>query len=76
MLFSDFKRKEVINLHDCNKLGYVVDMEIDKCSGCIIKLVVDSGKLALPFFHCDQEYIICYKDIKQIGPDIIIVDIH
>ena len=23
----------------------------------------------------DPDYVICYKDIKQIGPDIIIVDI-
>ena len=29
MLFSDFKKKEVINLKNCQKLGRVTDFEFD-----------------------------------------------
>ncbi|MCH5248951.1 MAG: YlmC/YmxH family sporulation protein [Lachnospiraceae bacterium] len=75
MLFSEFKKKEVINLKNCQKLGRVTDFEFDECTGQIFKLVVSGNNKLAGFFSCEQDYIICYKDIKQIGPDIIIVDI-
>ena len=75
MLYSELRHKEVINLRDCNKLGYVCDLEIDRCSGCICKIHVSKGRMFLPFFHCEEEIIINYKDIKKIGEDIICVDL-
>ena len=75
MLFSDFKKKEVINLKDCQKLGRVVDFEFDECTGQIFKLIVSDNNKLYGLFCKDSDYVICYKDIKQIGPDIIIVDI-
>lgn len=75
MLYSELKCKEVINLRDCRKLGRVSDFEFDQCSGCICKLMVGGGAKWKNLFGCDDEYTICYKDIKQIGPDIIIVDL-
>lgn len=77
MLFSELHAKEVINIRDCRRLGRVSDFEFDECNGCIHKLIVpgNSNKL-LSFLHCDEDdYIIPYKNIKQIGPDIILVDI-
>lgn len=76
MLFSELKCKEVINLRDCRKLGHVVDLEFDHCTGCIQKLMVPGCCNRLKgFFGCEADYVICYRDIKQIGPDIIIVDV-
>ena len=40
MLYSEFCSKEVINLCDCEKLGRVVDFEMDECSGQILKIIV------------------------------------
>lgn len=77
MLFSELRAKEVINIRDCKRLGRVSDFEFDECNGCIHKLIVpgEPNKL-LSFFKCDHgDYIIPYKNIKQIGPDIILVDI-
>lgn len=77
MLFSELRAKEVINIRDCKRLGKVSDFEFDECNGCIHKLIVpgSSNKL-LSFFQCEQcDYVIPYKNIKQIGPDIILVDI-
>lgn len=84
MLYSELRRKEVINMRDCRKLGKVVDLEFDECNGCIKKLkVADFCKCKcynyLP--HCCRmlwkgaDYTICYHEIKQLGPDIIVVDI-
>lgn len=75
MLFSKFKCKEVINLSNCKRLGKVADFEFDECSGQIQKLIVPGQNQLLNAFCPEKNYIICYKDIRQIGPDIIIVDI-
>jgi YlmC/YmxH family sporulation protein len=80
MLFSEFKKKEVINMRDCRKLGHVVDMDFDECSGCIRRITV-SDNICCKCFGCssllcrEPDYIICFHEIKQIGPDIIVVDI-
>ncbi len=70
MLYSELKCKDVVNIKDCRKLGKVCDLEFDPCSGCICKIRV------LNFLNCEPEIVIPFKDIRQIGPDIILVDIH
>ena len=75
MLFSDFKAKEVINIRDCRRLGKVTDFEFDECSGCICKIMVPGGNKILNFLNCEPDIVIPFKDICQIGPDIILVDI-
>ena len=77
MRFSELKCKDVINLRDCKKLVRINDLEFDECSGKICKVIVPGcgcNKL-FNFFNTDPDYCIPYKDIKQIGPDIIVVDI-
>ncbi len=78
MLFTDFRKKEVINLRDCRILGNVVDMEFDECNGCIKKIFVSDHPCfcsLLSAFSSESEIEICFKDIRQIGPDIILVDV-
>lgn len=75
MLYSELKRKEVINQKDCNKLGHVTDIEFDPCTGCIHKIYVSDRSCFIPFIHSTQDYVISYKDIAQIGPDIIMVNL-
>lgn len=75
MLLSEFKCKEVINLRNCKQLGRVSDLEFDECSGCIHKIFVPRGNKWENFFKCQEDYCIPFRDIKQIGPDIILVDI-
>ena len=68
---------EVVNLRDCRKMGHVTDFEFDECSGVIQKIIVPGigGKNWKCLFGCDTEYAIAYQDIKQIGPDVIMVDV-
>ena len=40
MLYSELRKKEVVNMRDCRKLGQVVDMDFDECSGCIRRIKV------------------------------------
>ncbi len=76
MLFSELKCKEVINLCDCRRLGRVQDLEFNPCTGCIEKIYVPmcSGKWGY-FFPAEPDLVICFHEIKQIGPDIILVDV-
>lgn len=75
MLFSELKCKDVVNIRDCRKMGHVTDFEFDECTGCISKIIVPGCNRVKSFFGNDSEYVICYKDIRQIGPDIILVDV-
>lgn len=75
MLFSELKCKDVINLRDCKRLGKVSDIEFDECSGNICKIIVPSKCKFNNLFSTEPNYCIPIRDIKQIGPDIIIVDI-
>lgn len=76
MLYSELKRKDVINIRDCKKLGRVCDMEMDPCCGCICRILVPGGNKLFSFFNLETVVSIPIKDIKQIGPDIILVDIE
>lgn len=75
MLYSEFQKKDVINIRDCKNLGHVTDLEFDKCTGQICKIIVKGCNKLSNIFCCDPEVVICFRDIKQIGPDIILVDV-
>ncbi len=70
---SEFRQKEVVDIHTGKKLGYVCDIELDCESGKIISITVPSGKIFSSMIkHCDK--IIPWDRIKKIGGDIILVD--
>jgi len=75
MLYSELRKKDVINVCDCKKLGRVVDMEIDECRGQICKLIVGKGGKFCGFLVADCDIVIPIGDVKQIGPDIILVSV-
>ena len=74
MSFEELSHKEVISVKDCRKLGHVVDLEFDECKGCIRKIIVAEKVGIMNFFCCGEEFCIPFCNIKQIGPDIILVD--
>lgn len=75
MLFSELKQKEVISVKCCNKLGFVTDIEFDPCSGCIKKIFVSNKCRWFPNLLHEPECVICFKDVCQFGPDIVIVEV-
>lgn len=74
MTFDELCSKEVISIKDCRKLGHVVDLEFDECKGCICKLIVSPKNGLINFICQGEEYEIPFGNIRQIGPDIILVD--
>ncbi|HBA64254.1 MAG TPA: YlmC/YmxH family sporulation protein [Lachnospiraceae bacterium] len=75
MRFCELREKEVINLCNCNRLGCVVDVELNMCNGCIEAIIVPGPCRICGLFGYDSEYIIPFECIRKIGPDIIMVEI-
>lgn len=73
--YNELRKKEVISIKDCRRLGHICDMEIDECKGCICKITVPECKGFCSWFTNDSVLDIPYCHIKQIGPDLILVDI-
>lgn len=73
---ADLQEKEVINIRDGIRLGFVSDVEIDTVNGCILSIIVPSSCKVFGIFGTEQEYIIPWCNIKKIGDDIILVDIN
>ena len=72
----DFKRKEVINITDVKRLGFVQDVCADLESGCITAIIVPGGTNKLVnFFSSNNDIVIPWEKIRCIGEDLILVEI-
>lgn len=76
MRIFDLRQREVINACNCQRLGFVSDVEIDIDTGCILKIIVPGPCKVWGILGRDNEYIIDWSCIRQIGPDIILVDVN
>ena len=76
MRICELRQKEVINCKDCERLGFVGDIEFNLKTGCIEKLIVPGPCKIWGLFGREQEYIIPWCRVCQIGPDIILVDVE
>ncbi len=72
---ADLTQKEVINIKDGARLGFVTDVDINVKTGCVIKIIVAGTCKGFSFFGRDTEYVINWCDIKKLGDDIILVDV-
>ncbi|MGN1327225.1 MAG: YlmC/YmxH family sporulation protein [Clostridia bacterium] len=71
----DFKHKEVININNGKRLGYVQDVCADLETGAITDIIVPGErKLKAMFSNCN-DIIIQWDKIRCIGEDVILVDI-
>jgi YlmC/YmxH family sporulation protein len=75
MRMCELREKEVINCRDGERLGYVCDIEFDINTGIITKLIVPGPCKIWGILGRDHEYVIAFCNIKQIGSDVILVDI-
>jgi len=74
--FSDLRNKEVINISDGKRLGYVCDIEIDMISGKITAIVLPGSKGVFWLLGKNNDCIIPWADIKKIGDDIILAEME
>lgn len=71
----DFKHKEVVNIKDGKKLGYVQDVCADLETGTITSIIVPGNNKFINIFSSNNDIEIPWKSIKCIGDDLILVEI-
>lgn len=71
----DFKHKEVININDGKRLGFVQDVTANLESGMITSIIVPGGNKILSFFSSGNDIVIPWENVKCIGDDVILVEI-
>lgn len=79
MKFSEFGEKEIINLSNGEKLGYLYDADlvVDEQTGKIQAILVTEGKGQFSLFNSDRNYYeIPWDSIKKIGSDMLIIEVE
>ena len=71
----DFKSKEVINITDARRLGFVQDVCADLNTGAITSIIVPGESKLASMFSNKNDIVIPWEKIHCIGDDIILVDI-
>ncbi len=71
----DFKHKEVVNISDGKRLGYVQDVCADLNTGMITSIIVPGSNKIINIFSSNNDIEIPWKNIKCIGDDLILVEI-
>ncbi len=72
---SEFKDKEVINISDGRRLGFVNDVEICIEDGSIEALILLGGGKIFGILGRENEFLIPWEKVSKVGEDIILVDL-
>lgn len=71
---TDMHDKEVINICDGTRLGFVDDMEVDTCTAQITALVICGHNRLFGVLGRVPDIVIQWKDIEVIGDETILVN--
>ena len=71
---TDMHDKEVINVNDGNRLGYVDDVEVDTCTAQIVALVIYGKTKLFGLLGREPDIVIHWKQIEVIGEETILVN--
>ena len=67
------RRKEVINVKDGMRIGYVCDVEIDTASAKVLAIVIYGRPRFFGLFGREDDIVIRWQDVQVIGDDTILV---
>lgn len=71
----DFKHKEVVNIANGKRLGFVQDVCADLETGMITSIIVPGSNKLLNIFSQGNDIVIPWQNIKCIGDDLILVEL-
>lgn len=74
--FSELKCREVINICDGCRIGFVSDLVMDCTCGNVIALVVPGRLKFFGLFGREDDYVIPWSCIRRLGSDIILVEVE
>lgn len=73
---GELQKKEVINLVNGRRLGFVYDVEVDLEQGKVVSVIVPGQNRFFRLFWKYEELVISFDQIKKIGDDIILVEME
>ena len=73
--FSELQCKEVICLSDGRRLGFVEDVEVELPEGQVCALIVPGPCKVFGLMGRKDDYVIPWRCVRRIGPDIVLVDV-
>lgn len=76
MRLCDLRQKEIINICTCKSLGCPIDLMFHPKTGQLEAIIVALPGRFCGFFMKENECIIPWECIRQIGEDIILVELR
>ena len=76
MRVTELHCKEVICIADGRRLGFVTDVEVEVPTGNVVAIVVPGPCRLFGLVGRTEDYVIPWRCIQKIGPDIILVDVE
>ena len=73
--FCELRRREVINLNDGCRMGYVGDLEMTVPEGCIKAIIVYGRCRFFGLFGRGDDYVIPWNCIRKIGNDVLLCEV-
>lgn len=75
MRMSELRCREVINVCDGCRLGFVEDLELDCTGGNVVALVVPGRMKLFGLLGREDDFVIPWQCIRRLGFDIILVEV-
>jgi YlmC/YmxH family sporulation protein len=73
--YCKLRQKEVVNVQDGARLGFICDLILDPCTGKICGIVVPGPSRFSFLFKGERDQVIPWRNIRKIGEDVILVEI-
>ncbi len=70
---DDLRRKEVIDISDGERLGYIDDVEIDLETSETVSLVIFGRLRLFGLLGREEDIVIACRDIKVVGKEVLLV---
>ena len=71
---ADLRCKEIINVTDGSRFGYVGDVEVDLDTGRICALVVPGRLRLFGLLGREEDRIFPWESVRRFGEDVILVE--
>ena len=71
---EELRYKEVIDIADGRRYGFVGDVEFDAATGQILAVVIRGRSRGLGLLGREEDQVFPWASIKRFGEDIVLVD--
>ena len=72
---TDLRCREVVNICDGLRLGYVSDVLLNAATGQILALIVPGKSRLFGLLGREDDYVIPWECIRRFGEDIVLIEV-